>query len=257
MGKVIQIEKGYYNSISSINIEVDENIKWFQNDIVASSGLHKNFCNYWTVVDKETFKEYFAIQPFSSIEWLDKYIIFINDVKPTDKLKKVDSIDELLTILDLENVVVMDFDEQYNVTNVSKVRNILHPTHADLDVVSFCKNDKICVRQIRDTIYSYKGFRKTKVVADTMGIWKNCMGYVLDSISGENKNRCNLIWKHNQMPPNLSELIDCVICEYDSDKSAKLDFSKAITPDVVIKYKAYSKAVDTLLAQFGLTVNDF
>lgn len=257
MKKAFQIEKGYYREISNVNIEIDDSIKWVQDYTITNVGLHKNFCNYWTVVDEEIYNKYFSFKTFSCFEhikWVDKHIICINDVKPNENFSLIKSPDEFLNKLDLKNTIIMVFDEDYNVNSISKVRNFKHPYYAEIDKFMFFPSGKVCVYQIKDTLHQYAGLQKSVIITDDKHIWKNCVWYMINNISDE-ECMCMMKWRHNQTPPKLNKLKEKLISKIGEEPV--FDMDEIVSSDIINEYKKYFDEIDSLLSQFGLTIKDF
>lgn len=256
MIKEIKIEKGLYKGSETINMYIPLNSKWCCNNLVPDCGIHKGFCNYWTIIDTNLAKEINDLNYYSSIiELKDKSIFIINDVKPFHEEYNLEIVNPEYFLPILNNITIISFTENYNVYYVCKIVDMQHPEYTAIKIVYLnnCYNDSEETQlgierkvDLNKLIHPFKSYSTVLLGDKAEDVWKAAVNHTLNKIGFQNEN-IPYIWN-----PNYNK-------EYLKDKFVNLIGSQNEEEEVKnfnLEYQKAKKSLDTMFEQFGITQKD-
>lgn len=257
MLKRVTINFSFWNDIIKNDIIIPEDKIWYQDFSITNSTLRRGWCNYWTVFNEEEFEQFRTLNAkirYRKYKLVDKYIICIDNIEPSDSFKTTNNKSELLDQLDLDNTIIIGFDEQYNVHSITKLRDFNHPYYSYLDTIRFFqippKIDTLAaISQIKDNLTTesnYLGRIKYAVIKDVDNIWQEAINYVAAKVNNEPYDS-KYIWRHGKDVP-----------EYDLKEFIFINKEVEIIPDTKapLEYWSWIEIRNNIIGQFGLKYSD-
>lgn len=257
MLKSINIKFSTWSEVIEKTVIIPDDILWVKDYSVTNSALKQGFCNYWTVMNEDAYKQFKELNPsihYRKYKLVDKYIICIDNVEPSNSIKTTIHEQDLLSPLDLDNIIIIAFDEYYNVANISKIRYFFHPYYTNLNTICFYRynnedlvstiqsNSPLITETDRSSRYKYI------VMKDDKHIWDAALNYVYSKLDKNVEYVYHYTWRHNIIPPDIKIYTIEDICKINETKSTEFK--------IPFEYILWEESSTKLLNQFGLKKSD-